>query len=121
MFLRRSLLAVFASLAIFTLASSAADKPKRLLLVTHSGGFVHDSVAHAETVLKEIGPKNGFEVTCFRFTGDPEKVIKYSPKKGEPPVEKPWLAKYAEEFRAKTGATVEKENIGRVNKETLKN
>lgn len=117
---RRTLLALVAAFGLATTAS-AADKPKRLLLVTHSGGFIHDSVYHAEQVLKDIGPKNGFEVTCFRFTGDPDKVMKYSPKKDAPPVEKPWLAKYAEEFRAKTGGTVEKENIGRINKETLKN
>ena len=35
----------------------AADPPKnkRLLLVTHSGGFIHGSVATAEELLKEIG------------------------------------------------------------------
>ena len=120
MLARRAFLAFVATLTLTALAS-AADKPKRLLLVTHSGGFIHDSVYHAEQVLKEIGPKNGFEVTCWRFTGDPDKVMKYSPKKGEPPVEKPWLAKYSDEFRARTGATVEKENTGRINKETLKN
>lgn len=118
--MRRTLLAMLTAIGLATIAA-AADKPKRLLLVTHSGGFIHDSVYHAEQVLKDIGPKNGFDVTCYRFTGDPEKVIKYSPKKGDPPVEKPWLAKYSDEFRARTGATVEKENIGRINKETLKN
>lgn len=111
-------------LAISSFLSLHAAEPaaaKRLLLVTHSGGFIHDSVYHAEQVLKEIGPKNGFEVTCYRFTGDPDKPIKFTPKKGAPPVERPWLEKYAEDFRARTGATVERENIGRINKDTLKN
>jgi type 1 glutamine amidotransferase len=104
-------------------APATADSPgkKRLLLVTHSGGFIHDSVGVAEEVLKEIGPKEGFEVTAWRFTGDPDKKVKFRPKKGEPEVETTWLARYSDEFRAKTGMTVGRENIGRVNKETLKN
>src|SRR5262245_27871839 len=53
-------------------AAEQPKKNKRLLLVTHSGGFVHGSVATAEEVLKETGPKNGFDVTCWRFTGDPD-------------------------------------------------
>ena len=83
-----------------------AAKTKRLLLVTDSGGFVHDSVGVAEDILKEIGPKSGFEVTCFRYTRDPEAKD---------------FAKYAADFRGRTKKTVEKENCGRVNAETLKN
>jgi type 1 glutamine amidotransferase len=83
---------------------SAADAPKKLLLVTHSGGFIHDSVGVAEDVLKEIGPKNGFEVTCYRWTND---------------TNTPAFAKYQKDFRNRTGKTVESENCGRVNKETL--
>ena len=84
---------------------TAADtKAKRLLLVTDSGGFVHDSVGLAEEVLKDIGPKNGFEVTCYRFTREPDEKV---------------LTKYSEEFRKRTGLSVGKENCGRVNKETL--
>jgi uncharacterized protein len=78
-------------------------KKRRLLLVTHSGGFIHDSVGVAEDVLKVIGPENGFEVTCFRYTGDPA-----------------GLEKYNQAFRPRTGKTVEAENAGRVNAETLK-
>ena len=86
---------------------TAADaKAKRLLLVTDSGGFVHDSVGLAEQTLKEIGPKNGFEVTCYRYTRDPKD---------------PAFVKYAENFRKVTGVTVEPESCGRVNKEALKN
>ena len=92
-------------------APNAEAKPKRLLLVTHSGGFVHDSVAFAEETLKEIGPKHGFDVTCYRFTGDPKREVGG----------KPWLEKYNEDFRKRTGVTVGPENIGRINKDTLKN
>ena len=108
-------------------ASSPAAEPqpqsknKRLLLVTHSGGFIHDSVGVAEDTLKDIGPKNGFDVTCWRFTGDPEKKVKAAAKKGEPAKDTTWLERYSDEFRAKTGYTVGKENIGRINKDTLKN
>src|SRR5262245_32889425 len=111
--------AVVAVAAGFTLAPAvAAEKAnnKRLLLVTHSGGFVHDSVGVAEEVLKGVGPKNGFGVTCYRFTGDPDKKVK-----GKGNVETTWLERYGEEFRARTGVTVGRDDIGRVNKETLKN
>ena len=55
--------------ALAILAASAASAPaenKRLLLVTDSGGFIHDSVGLAEQILKDIGPKNGIDVTCYR-------------------------------------------------------
>lgn len=99
---------VAAALAAFFAAPlSAADiKNKRLLLVTDSGGFVHDSVGLAEEILKDIGPKNGFEVTCYRFTREPKEDV---------------LAKYSDAFRSRTGLVVEKANCGRVNKDTLKN
>lgn len=115
-----TLLACCATLT-FAAPDAASEKPKRLLLVTHSGGFIHDSVGVAEEVLKDIGPKNGFEVTCYRFTGDPEMKVKYKPKKDAPEVETTWLERYSEEFRGKTGRPVGKENIGRINKDTLKN
>jgi type 1 glutamine amidotransferase len=96
----------------------AADNPplKKLLLVTHSGGFMHDSILVAEQVLKDIGPKNGFEVTCYRFTGDPEAKVG----------DKTALAAYSENYRGRTGEKgqpgeeVKKENCGRINAETLK-
>jgi type 1 glutamine amidotransferase len=93
-------------------------KNKRLLLVTHSGGFVHGSVATAEEVLKEIGPQNGFEVTCWRFTEDPDRKAK---NKDGKETGKTALETYSEKFRGATKLTVEKENCGRINKETLKN
>jgi type 1 glutamine amidotransferase len=86
-------------------APAADQKAKRLLLVTDSGGFIHDSVGVAEDVLKDIGPKNGFTVTAWRFTREPDEKV---------------LSKYSEEFRKRTGMTVGKENCGRVNKDTLK-
>ncbi len=102
-------------LAGFAAAAARAEdkgKAKRLLLVTDSGGFVHDSVALSEEVLKEIGPKHGFAVTCYRFTRDPDAKL---------PDGKSALEDYSERFRKSTGATVGKENCGRVNAETLKN
>lgn len=102
-------------------APAADPAPKRLLLVTDSGGFVHDSVGLAEDILKEIGPKNGFAVTCYRFTRDPDAKVKYKPKKDGPEVEATALERYSALFRGPTGRTVEPEHCGRVNKETLKN
>jgi uncharacterized protein len=87
------------------LTGPAAAASKKLLLVTDSGGFIHDSVGVAEQILKDIGPKHGFDVTCYRYTRDPKA---------------PAFAKYAEDFRKRTGLPVEPENCGRVNAETLK-
>jgi type 1 glutamine amidotransferase len=117
----RFLFAAVAAIAVagLPLATGQAQektKNKRLLLVTHSGGFVHPSVATAEEVLKEIGPKNGFDVTCWRFTEDPEKKVKTKDGK-----ERTALEAYSDRFRGATKLTVEKENCGRINKETLKN
>lgn len=99
----------------FTSATAwAADAPKRLLLVTHSAGFVHDSVGVAEEVLKEIGPKYGFTVTCYRFTGDPKAKVKVKDKEVNA------LEHYSEQFRARTGMAVAPENCGRINADTLK-
>jgi len=84
-------------------------------LVTHSGGFIHSSVGFAEKTLKEIGPKHGLEVTCYRFTQDPDAKVKG--KNGETTA----LEAYSERFRGSTGLTVSKENCGRINRETLKN
>ena len=117
---RRALLALPALLA-FALPLSAADKPKRVLLVTHSGGFIHGSVSTAEQVLKEVGPQHGLEVTCWRFTGDSDAKVKVRAKKDAPEVETNALEAYSQRFRTAAGVPVEKENCGRINKETLKN
>jgi type 1 glutamine amidotransferase len=113
----RTLLLLAALLAVSTFAT-AEDKKQRLLLVTHSGGFIHDSVGVAEDLLKELGPKKGYDVTCWRFTGDPEAKVKVKGKDGEKEVSA--LEKYSTEFRARTGKAVEKENCGRINAKTLK-
>jgi type 1 glutamine amidotransferase len=113
--------------ALFVLSAAdgfAADAPKRLLLVTHSAGFIHDSVGVAEEVLKGIGPKHGFAVTCYRFTNDPDAIIKVKRKGAdgkEEEVQTTALADYSRKFRERTGVAVEKENCGRINAGTLKN
>jgi type 1 glutamine amidotransferase len=107
--------ALAAALGMVTLPAGA-DSPKRLLLVTHSGGFMHDSILVAEQVLKQIGPTNGFEVTCWRYTADPQTVIDG----------KPALAVYSDRFRkatgeqGKPGEEVTPANCGRINAESLK-
>ena len=111
------LLAVAALFAIGSVSRSSAEAPekaknKRLLLVTHSTGFVHGSVITAEEVLKDVGPKNGFDVTCWRFTGDPDAKDKSG---------KTALEAYSDKFRGPTKQAVGKEHCGRINKETLKN
>jgi uncharacterized protein len=123
-------LRILAVLALGLVASTAwaADPVKKVLFVTHSGGFMHDSILVAENVLKDIGPKNGFDVTVYRFTGDPDAVVKVKKKVGdmEEEVETTALKKYSDQFRARTGEKgmpgeeVTKENCGRINAETLK-
>ncbi len=100
-------LLTFAFILGVTFTSQAAEPAakKKLLFVTDSGGFIHDSVGLSEDVMKELGAKNGIEVTTFRYTRDPEN------KAFEP---------YAKSFRERTGKPVEKEHCGRVNAETLK-
>ncbi len=90
--------------------------PKRVLLVTHSGGFVHDSVGFAEDTLKEIGPKHGLEVTCWRLTNPDDPAIGKG-KKGEASP----LEVYNAKFRGPSGKTVGPENVGRIDKNSLKN
>jgi uncharacterized protein len=104
--------ALAAVLCISSIAPSAdvqskTTKTKKLLLVTDSGGFVHDSVGLAEELLKKIGPTHGFEVTCWRYTRDPNDTKEFE--------------KYVEKFRKSTGLTIPPESCGRVNKDTLKN
>ncbi|MBM3980826.1 MAG: ThuA domain-containing protein [Planctomycetes bacterium] len=111
-----TLMSVAALLALAA-PSRAAEAPekgknKRLLLVTHCGGFPHGSVFTAEEVLKEVGPKNGFDVTVYRYTEDPDRKDKNG---------KTALEAYSEKFRGATKQPVGKEHCGRINKETLKN
>jgi type 1 glutamine amidotransferase len=115
-FLLAAAVVVAAGLPVALGQAPEKAKNKRLLLVTHSGGFIHGSVATAEEVLKDIGPKNGFDVTCWRFTEDPDKKVKAKDGK-----ERTALEAYSERFRGATKLPVEKENCGRINKDTLKN
>lgn len=113
---------LFTFAVLVAVGSTASAENKRLLLVTDSGGFIHDSVGVAEQILKEIGPKNGIDVTCYRFTRDPDQKIKVKRKENgkDVEVETTVLAKYSEDFRARTGVPVDKENCGHVNADTLK-
>ena len=95
------------------------EGPKRLLFVTHSGGFIHDSVGVAEDVLKEVGPKNGFTVTCWRLTNTEDSSPNVAGK-GKRTADQA-REHYSNEFRKRTGKTVDAGNMGRINKETLKN
>jgi uncharacterized protein len=120
--LMRPLRWLFAVAVVALLGSPAIAENKRLLLVTDSGGFIHDSVGLSEQVLKEIGPKNGFDVTCYRFTRDPNQKLKIKRKENgkDVEVETTVLAEYGDRFRKTTGVAVEPESLGRVNAETLK-
>jgi uncharacterized protein len=110
------------SLALCAFAGTGFAENKRLLLVTDSGGFIHDSVGLSEQILKEIGPKNGIDVTCFRYTRDPAAKTKIKRKENgmDVEIETTVLAEYAERFRKTTGVPCEPEHCGRVNAETLK-
>ena len=119
----RTWLVILFGLIVVPVMSFADDaKPKRVLFVTHSSGFVHDSVGVAEDVLTELGPKNGFVVTTYRFTGDPKARVKVKGKnKDDAETEVNALEAYNKNFRPRTGKSAEPENCGRINKETLKN
>jgi type 1 glutamine amidotransferase len=90
---------------------------------------MHDSIFVAEQVLKEIGPKNGLEVTCYRFTADPEQKVKYKVKVDGKDEEREarYLSQYSQQFRERTGEKgkpgeeVTTSHCGRINKETLNN
>jgi type 1 glutamine amidotransferase len=124
MFRRLVLVLALTAFAVLPALSRAEDKAatKKVLLITHSGGFVHSSVVEAEKVLKELGPKNGFEVTCWRFTNDPDKKTKFKKKVDgkDVEVEGTALDAYSAHFQQATKQPVTKEQIGRINADTLK-
>ena len=110
---------------VFTLLvgnAFAADSPKRVLLVTHAGGFMHDSLLASERLLKLLGPDHGLQVSCFRFTADPDARIKVKRKQGDQEVELETTAleDYSFRFQKAMGEPVTRRDCGRVNAETLK-
>jgi type 1 glutamine amidotransferase len=110
--------AALAAVALLSPASADEKAKKRLLFVTHSGGFIHRSVGVAEDVMKEVGPKNGYEVTAWRFTADPDAKVKV--KKDGKDVEVSALEQYSERYRKDVGRPVGKEHCGRINADSLK-
>jgi type 1 glutamine amidotransferase len=71
-----------ASLLPNKVAAPKAAK-KKLLVVTHTGGFRHDSIAVAESTIKEIGDKSGlFDVEYCRTRDDVQKMITADGLKG---------------------------------------
>src|SRR5262249_11312518 len=89
-------------------AAWSADAPKRVLLVTHAGGFMHDSLLVAEKVLTALGPKNGFELKCYRFTADPDARITVKRKENGKDVEMEAVAldDYSSRFQRLMGEPV---------------
>src|SRR5207302_1432804 len=64
----------------------------------------------------------GLEVTCYRFTGDPDAKVKVKRKtnNGTVETETTTLEAYSERFRASTREPVTREQCGRINADTLK-
>src|SRR5947207_15867841 len=108
--LMRPLRWLFTIAIVGVFGSSAVAANKRLLLVTDSGGFIHDSVGVAEQILTDIGPKNGIDVTCYRFTRDPDQKINVKRKENRKDVEVDTTVrtKYAQDLSARNGPPVEK-------------
>jgi type 1 glutamine amidotransferase len=100
----------------------AGSATSRVLLVTHAGGFIHDSAVVAESVVREIGAKQGFRVTCYRFTGDPDAKVGVKRKVDgkDVAIETTALEEYSTRFRERTGELVQRSQCGRVNAETLR-
>src|SRR5262249_14610800 len=111
--------------ALLQRAEAGPNQPvpqgKRVLLVTHAGGFMHDSILTAEQVLKEIGPKHGLEITCYRFTADPDAKIKIKRKVDGKDVEfeTKALEDYSDRYRKLMGEPVVREQCGRINAQIL--
>ena len=52
-------------ICLFLCAAAAGAAPKRVLYMTHSAGFVHDSIPTSCAVMQDLGARSGaFEVTC---------------------------------------------------------
>src|SRR5260370_20953607 len=63
--MRRQILWSAAALFSFLTLLTAADSPKRILYMTHSSGFVHDSLPTSCSVMQRLASRSGrFEVVC---------------------------------------------------------
>jgi type 1 glutamine amidotransferase len=112
---------------LFSQVADAANTPRRVLLVTHAGGFMHDSLLTAEQVLKALGPDAGFALTCYRFTAEPDRPITVRrtaegkpTNEGGKEIETTALDDYSYRFERLMGEPVTREACGRVNAATLK-
>ena len=117
----RHSITLFALLLVGTVA--AAEEPKRVLLVTHAGGFMHDVGAQSpRRILKELGPYNGFQVTCWRFTADPDTPIKVKRRVGNQvkDLETTALEEYSYRFQRSMGEPVTRQQCGRIDVKSLK-
>jgi uncharacterized protein len=75
--MRRGLLIVVVAASLATCGNDAetppgpsGTAPARLLVVTHTAGFRHDSIPTAENVLRQIGTESGLYETEFARTAD---------------------------------------------------
>ena len=58
----KKLVALIIAISSFTMTIGAAATPIRVLYITQCKGFKHAVLHESETVLEELGAKNGFEV-----------------------------------------------------------
>jgi type 1 glutamine amidotransferase len=84
--------ALAATLVSISLAVSAADAPKKMLIVTATEGFPHSSVTVAEKVLTTLGEKGGL------FTVD---VVRSGPRPKDKAQETAWMEKMTKDLAEK--------------------
>jgi type 1 glutamine amidotransferase len=73
-------LAGAALVLVALLTTSVATQPanKKILFLTHAGLYKHTSLAVSEDVMKDIGPKHGFDVTTLEGYKQPSDAIDLS-------------------------------------------
>ncbi len=102
-------------------ARTEEPEKRQVLFVCHSISFIHPAVVPAERALRELGKQAGFELTCFRYTHDPEelasKKTRIFGRATEPG--KSLLKQYRTAFKATTGESIGPEHCGRLDAETL--
>src|SRR5260221_12703140 len=74
---RGALLAMLGAMVLLTPLPTHAAAKKRILMVTHTAGFRHDSIPLAEEVVKALGesPSGGWEVDYARTADDVKTMI----------------------------------------------